>query len=76
MTIARGQQIDASVTRWYHCVTHCVRRAFRFGEGKSDRKAWIENRIEELGQIRTTYGLFVSELVLLRLLPTAQAFRQ
>ncbi|MFI5459918.1 MAG: hypothetical protein ACHRXM_31245 [Isosphaerales bacterium] len=51
MTIARCQQIDASVTRWYHCVTRCVRRAFLLGEGVSDRKAWMENRIEELAQI-------------------------
>ncbi len=28
LTIARGHQIDASVARWYHCVTGCVRRAF------------------------------------------------
>ncbi len=51
MTIARGQQIDASVTRWYHCVTRCVRRAFLLGEGTSDRKVWIKSRIEELAQI-------------------------
>jgi len=31
MTIARCQQIDASVTRWYHCVARCVRRAFLLG---------------------------------------------
>jgi hypothetical protein len=51
MTVARGQQIDASVTRWYHRVTRCVRRAFLLGEGTPDRKVWIESRIEELAQI-------------------------
>ncbi len=39
------------VTRWYHCVTRCVRRAFLLGEGETDRKQWIENRLEELAQI-------------------------
>ena len=48
MTIARSRQIDVSVTRWYHCVTRCVRRAFLLGDGTSDRKEWIEKRIEEL----------------------------
>jgi len=38
MTIARGHLVDASVTRWYRCVTHCVRRAFLFAEGVHDRK--------------------------------------
>ena len=51
MTIARSQLVDVSVTRWYHCVTRCVRRAFLLGEGTSDRKEWIENRLEELAEI-------------------------
>jgi hypothetical protein len=51
MTIARSQLIDASVTRWYHCVSRCVRRAFLLGEGPHDRKGWIENRLQELAQI-------------------------
>ncbi|MFI5461043.1 MAG: hypothetical protein ACHRXM_37020 [Isosphaerales bacterium] len=48
MTIARSQLIDTSVARWYHCVSRCVHRAFLLGEGPHDRKAWIENRLEEL----------------------------
>jgi hypothetical protein len=51
MAIARMRQIDASVARWYHCMTRCLRRAFLLGEGTCDRKAWIENRIEDLSQI-------------------------
>ena len=38
MTIACAHLIDPAVTRWYHCVTRCVRRAFLLGEGENDRK--------------------------------------
>jgi hypothetical protein len=48
MTIARGHLIDPSLTRWYHCVTRCVRRAYFPGEQEHHRKEWIENRLEEL----------------------------
>jgi hypothetical protein len=53
MTIARAHLIDPAVTRWYHCVTRCVRRAFLLGEGEGahDRKDWIEHRLEELAHI-------------------------
>ncbi len=51
MAIARARLIDVSVTRWYHCITRCVRRAFLLGEGTSDRREWLEKRIEELAQI-------------------------
>ena len=32
MTMARGHLVDVSVTRWYHCVFRCVRRAFLFAK--------------------------------------------
>jgi hypothetical protein len=32
MMIARAHLVDPAVTRWYHCVTRCVRRAFLLGE--------------------------------------------
>ncbi len=51
MTIARAHLVDPAVTRWYHCVTRCVRRAFLLGEGMHDRKSWIEHRLEELAEI-------------------------
>jgi hypothetical protein len=38
MTVARSRLIDTSVTRWYHCVSRCVRRAFLLGEEPHDRK--------------------------------------
>ena len=51
MAIARAQLVDLSLTRWYHCVTRCVRRASLLGEGDHDRKEWLENRLEELSGI-------------------------
>ena len=51
MTIARAHLVDPAVTRWYHCITRCVRRAFLLGEGPDDRKLWIEHRLQELAQI-------------------------
>jgi hypothetical protein len=51
MAIARAHLVDLSVTRWYHCVTRCVRRAFLLGEGGEDRKLWIDNRLRELAGI-------------------------
>ena len=51
MTMARSHLVDVSVTRWYHCITRCVRRAFLLGEGPINRKKWIENRLEELAEI-------------------------
>src|SRR4051812_12717553 len=51
MTIARAHLVDPTVTRWYHCITRCVRRAFLLGEGECDRKTWIENRLQELAEI-------------------------
>jgi REP element-mobilizing transposase RayT len=51
MTIARAHLVDPSVTRWYHCVTRCVRRAFLLGDGDTDRKTWIEDRLRELAGI-------------------------
>ena len=51
MTIARAHLVDPTVSRWYHCVTRCVRRAFLLGEGQQDRKLWIETRLQELAEI-------------------------
>jgi hypothetical protein len=51
MAIARARLVDLSVTRWYHCITRCVRQAFLLGQGPANRKDWIERRLEELAQI-------------------------
>ena len=51
MTMARAHLVDVSVTRWYHCITRCVRRAFLLADGPENRKEWIEHRLQELAEI-------------------------
>jgi len=57
MTISRAQQIDLSVTPYYHCINRCVRRAFLCGEdahtGKSyeHRREWISRKIKDLSGV-------------------------
>ncbi len=54
MTIARSRLVDVSISRWYHCISRCVRHARLLGEENNagiDRKAWIENRLKELAEI-------------------------
>ncbi len=50
MTVARNQLVDVSVTRYYHCISRCVRGAFLCGEGFEHRKQWIEDRLETLSR--------------------------
>jgi REP element-mobilizing transposase RayT len=56
MTIPRKQQIDLSVTPYYHCVNRCVRRAFLCGEDKltgqsyEHRRGWIADKIKVLSK--------------------------
>ena len=51
MTMAHAHLVDLSVTRWYHCVTRCVRRAFLLSEGPVNLQEWIELRLQELSEI-------------------------
>ena len=51
MAVARAKLVDLTVTRWYHCVSRCVRKAFLLGEGEHSRQEWLENRLEELAGI-------------------------
>ncbi len=61
MTIARVHLVDPLVSRWYHCITRCVRRARLLGEGM-DRKEWIEHRLKELADI---FGIAVGGFAVL-----------
>ena len=57
MTISRSQQIDLSVTPYYHCINRCVRRAFLCGEDKhtgqsyEHRRGWIADKIKSLSEV-------------------------
>jgi len=57
MTISRAQQIDLSVTPYYHCINRCVRRAFLCGEDKhtgqsyEHRRGWISDNIKSLSKV-------------------------
>lgn len=57
MTISRSQQIDLSVTPYYHCINRCVRRAFLCGGDKhtgqsyEHRRGWISDKIKALSEV-------------------------
>jgi hypothetical protein len=72
MAIARAHLVDPAVTRWYHCITRCVRRAFLLGEGTDDRKVWIDHRLRELAR---TSSVAVGGFSVMEALPTAKLTR-
>ena len=53
MTVARRKLVDPAITRWYHCISRCVRRAFLLEgqEGALDRKAWLHERLKQLTDV-------------------------
>ena len=57
MPTARQNQVDLSVTPYYHCVARCVRRAFLCGKdsysGKSfeHRREWVRERLKYLAGV-------------------------
>ena len=76
MTMPRRLLVDVDVTRYYHCISRCVRRAFLCGQGFEHRKAWIEARLELLaGQFAVSvcgFAILDNHLhVLCRLDPSA-----
>jgi hypothetical protein len=72
MAIARARLVDLTLPRWYHCMSRCVRGAIILSGGTFDRKQWIEDRLELLGQVFAAavggFAVLVNHLhVLLRL---------
>jgi len=53
MAVPRSKIVDPKVTRWYHCISKCVRGATLL---ELERKAWIRRRLEEL------VGIFAIEV--------------
>uniref|UniRef100_UPI0033203936 hypothetical protein n=1 Tax=Psychrobacter sp. HY3-MNA-CIBAN-0198 TaxID=3140441 RepID=UPI0033203936 len=57
MAIVRKRHISLVDTKYYHCISRCVRRAFLCGEdhftGQSyeHRRGWIEDKLLELAKI-------------------------
>ena len=51
MTIARKMLVGMHISRYYHCISRCVRKAMLCGQGNEHRKQWIEDRIEVLADI-------------------------
>lgn len=48
MTMPRRQLVDVAMTRFYHCISRCVRHMFLCGDRFAHRKAWVESRLEFL----------------------------
>ena len=57
MAIARNHQVSLADTKYYRCISRCVRRAFLCGEdhftGQSyeHRRGWVEDKLLELAKI-------------------------
>ncbi len=51
MTVARKKLVGMHISRYYHCISRCVRKAMLCGEGYEYRKQWIEDRIEVLAEV-------------------------
>jgi REP element-mobilizing transposase RayT len=52
MTVARSKIVNPEITPWYHCISHCVRKAsLKKTAKRGDPKRWIQDRLEQLVDI-------------------------
>ncbi|KZN33286.1 transposase, partial [Pseudoalteromonas luteoviolacea] len=57
MAIARKRQVSLVDTKYYHCISRCVRRAYLCGEDKSTgksyehRRGWVEEKLLQLAKV-------------------------
>lgn len=57
MAITRKRQVSLSDTKYYHCISRCVRRAFLGGKdtftGQSyeHRRQWLEDKLLALAKV-------------------------
>lgn len=57
MTRPRTCLVNPADTRWYHCISRCVRRAFLCGVDRASdrnfehRRAWVTDRLMELNEL-------------------------
>ena len=47
--MARAHLVDSALTRSYHCMTRCVRRAFLLSEGSVNRPELAESLVIAVG---------------------------
>ena len=47
----RKTLVSLDATPYYHCTSRCVRRAFLCGDQYEHRRAWVEDKILQLGDI-------------------------
>jgi hypothetical protein len=62
MAIPRNRLVDPTVTRWYHCISRCVRQAHLCSDQHGERKDWLERRLERL---TTTFAISVAGYAIL-----------